>query len=221
MAMFSSAARHARKLRRLDPAKTWQSFRDAKTINPFADYQWISQPYPDYNMPRVALDATPHYSIRATSHEDENGYWHIIDAKNRDVGKLAVIIARLLQGKHRTDYTPYKIMGDSVIVVNAINVFLPGHTWDTKAYKFFRNRFTDPRGPKVITATRLMMINPGIILSQAVKGMLPKNLLRNNWMRRFYVYPGAIHPHWNVPQVYLPVDKKPELIRDAFTLERQ
>merc|ERR1712190_169895 len=134
-------------------------------------------------------------------------------------GKLAILIARLLQGKHRRDYAQDRITGDSVILVNAIHVFFAGHTWDTKIYRFYRNRFTDPRGPKVVTATRLMMINPGIIVSQAVKGMLPKNLLRNNWMRRLYVYPGAIHPHWGIPQVVVPAERRPEVIPSAFSVQ--
>ena len=219
--MFRSLARWVRKTRRRDASRTWQSFRDAKVINPFSEYQWISQPYPSYNMPRVAYDARPHRSLKAISHCDEKGWWHILDAQGRDVGKLAAFASRLLQGKHRCDYTRDRIRGDSVIIVNAINVFFPGHTWDTKIYKFFRNRKTDPRGAKVYTATRLMMLNPSIIISQAVKGMLPRNLLRNNWLRRLYCYPGAIHPHWGIPQVVVPVQKKPEMLPNAFTFEAE
>jgi len=222
--MFRSVQRCMRKKRRIDPSRTWQSFRDAKVINPFAEYQWTSTPYPEYNMPKVAPDAKPHKTLRAVSHKDDRGWWHIIDAKNRNVGKLAAFCSRLLQGKHRRDYQQHQVTGDSVIVVNAINVQFPGHTWDTKIYRFYRNRFTDPRGPKIITATRLMMLNPGIILSRAVKGMLPKNLLRPNWLRRLYVYPGAIHPHWDIPQAVVPIEKRPEVVPRAFTVmmpERQ
>ncbi|CAE8623131.1 unnamed protein product [Polarella glacialis] len=218
MAFFRSLAPWMRKTRRTDPSRTWQSFRDAKVINPFAEYQWISQPFPDYNMPKVAHDAKPHRSLKAISHQDEKGWWHVIDAKGRDVGKLGAFASRLLQGKHRADYARDRIKGDSVIIVNAIHVFFPGHTWDTKIYRFYRNRKTDPRGPKVVTATRLMMLNPSIIVTQAVKGMLPKNLLRPNWLRRTYCYPGAIHPHWGIPQVIVPVLKKPELVPAAYTL---
>lgn len=217
--MFRGAARLMRKTRRFDPAKSWQSFRDAKVINPFAEYQWISQPFPEHSMPKVAPDAKPHRSLKAVSHRDEKGWWHVIDAAGRDVGKLAAFASRLLQGKHRTDYKASDVMGDSVIVVNAIHVFLPGHTWDTKIYRFYRNRKTDPRGPKVITATRLMMLNPSIIMSMAVKGMLPKNLLRPNWLRKFYCYPGAIHPHWGIPQVIVPVEKRPESVPSAFSIQ--
>lgn len=172
-------------------------------------------------MPRVARDVRPHRTLKAISHCDEKGWWHILDAQGRDVGKLAAFASRLLQGKHRCDYAPDRVKGDSVIIVNAIHVFFPGHTWDTKIYRFWRNRRTDPRGAKVLTAARLMMLNPSIIISQAVKGMLPNNLLRNNFLRRLYCYPGAIHPHWGMPQVIVPVEKRPEMIPDAFTFEAE
>mmetsp|Transcript_70222 Transcript_70222/g.169995 ORF Transcript_70222/g.169995 Transcript_70222/m.169995 type:complete len:227 (-) Transcript_70222:19-699(-) len=216
--MFRSLRLLRSKDKRTNPSHTWQSFRDAKVINPFAEYQWISQPYPENQMPTVARDAKPHKSLRAISHHDEKGWWHILDASNRDVGKLAAFVSRMLQGKHRTDYKQNIVTGDSVIVVNAINVFFPGHTWDTKIYRFYRNRKTDPRGPKVITATRMMLLNPSMIVNQAVKGMLPKNYLRNNWLRRLYCYPGAIHPHWGVPQVIVP-SGRPVETPSAFTIE--
>lgn len=218
--LFRSVVRCMRKTRRFDPSRTWQSFRDAKVIDPFAKYQWISKPYPEYNMPKVAPDAKPHRSLQAISHEDEKGWFHVIDAKNRSVGRLAMLICRLLQGKHRVDYNHARLTGDSVIVVNAINVFFPGHTWDTKIYNFYRNRKCDPRGPKVITATRLMMLNPSIILSMAVKRMLPNTYLRSNWLRKFYCYPGAIHPHWGIPQVVVPVEKRPDSLPPAFSVRR-
>eukprot|EP00929_Paragymnodinium_shiwhaense_P016875 TRINITY_DN125565_c0_g1_i1.p1 TRINITY_DN125565_c0_g1~~TRINITY_DN125565_c0_g1_i1.p1 ORF type:complete len:234 (+),score=26.28 TRINITY_DN125565_c0_g1_i1:65-766(+) len=221
MAMFASATRWMRKTggRRLDPSKSWQGFRDAKEINPFSEYQWISNPFPDHNMPRTATNVMPHKSLRAISYKDEKGWWHVIDAKGRGVGKLAELIGRLLQGKHKADYKAHRITGDSVIVVNAIHVFFPGHTWDTKIYRLHYNRKSDPRGPKVICATRMMMLNPSIVTSMAVKRMLPNNYLRQNWYRRFYCYPGAIHPHWGIPQVVVPVEKTLESTPTAFSLD--
>eukprot|EP00928_Gymnodinium_smaydae_P062668 TRINITY_DN46480_c0_g1_i1.p1 TRINITY_DN46480_c0_g1~~TRINITY_DN46480_c0_g1_i1.p1 ORF type:complete len:237 (-),score=32.35 TRINITY_DN46480_c0_g1_i1:355-1065(-) len=217
--MFRGLACLGRKTKRWDPSRTWQSFRDAKSIDPFAEYQWISQPFPEYNMPRVAPDARPHRSLRAISHKDEKGWWHIIDAKHRNVGKLAMLIVRLLQGKHRADYVQNRLVGDSVIVVNAIHAQFPGHTWDTKIYRFYRTRKSDPRGPKVITATRLMQLNPAMIVNMAVKRMLPNNYIRQNWYRKFYCYPGAIHPHWGVPQVVVPTENRPASLPPAFSID--
>merc|ERR1712039_220955 len=125
----------------------------------------------------------------------------------------------LLQGKHRTDFVANQVIGDSVIVFNAIHVFFPGHTWDTKIYRFYRNRRSDPRGPKIITATRLMMLNPAMILNMAVKRMLPNNYLRSNRLRKFYCSPGAIHPHWGIPQVVVPTEQRPSMISPAFSVQ--
>eukprot|EP00747_Dinoflagellata_sp_TGD_P165477 gnl/TRDRNA2_/TRDRNA2_186789_c0_seq1.p1 gnl/TRDRNA2_/TRDRNA2_186789_c0~~gnl/TRDRNA2_/TRDRNA2_186789_c0_seq1.p1 ORF type:complete len:226 (-),score=24.40 gnl/TRDRNA2_/TRDRNA2_186789_c0_seq1:111-788(-) len=218
--LFRSLVRWRKIRRTFNPATTWQSFHDVKEINPFAKYQWISQPFPDYNMPKVAPDAKPHRSLRAISHEDEKGFWHVIDAKNRSVGQLAMNICNLLRGKHRVDFAANRICGDSVIVVNAIHVFFPGHTWDTKIYRFWRTRKSDPRGAKVYTATRLMYLNPSMILNMAVKRMLPNNYLRSNWLRRFYCYPGAIHPHWGIPQVIVPVEPSRQAMPNAFSVAK-
>lgn len=218
--MWRSTVLLARKTRRYNPSKILQSFHEAKTIDPFAKYQWISKPFLSHNMPGVAPDAKLHKSLRAVQHEDEKGWWHVIDAKGQGVGFLARNIVRLLQGKHRPDFLRNKLMGDSVIVVNAIHVFFPGHTWDTKIYKFHRNRKTDPRGPKIITATRLMMLNPSIILSMAVKRMLPNGYLRSNWLRRFYCYPGGIHPHWGIPQVVVPARPSDKVVPSVYSVQR-
>jgi ribosomal protein L13 len=97
-----------------------------------------------------------------------------------------------------------------VILVNAIHATLPGHTWDTKVYKFWRTRKSDPRGPKIITAKSLMFRNPSMIFYLALKRMLPNNFKRNNLLRQTYIYPGAIHPHWGIPQVVVRESEMPK-----------
>lgn len=160
-------------------------------------------------MPTVHKDAKPHESLKAVTHycEDKSAFFHVIDCKGWGVGKLAQNVVRLLQGKHRADYKAGALCGDSVILVNAIHVQFPGHTWDTKVYRFWRTRKTDPRGPKTVTAKRLMYLNPSMIMNMAIKRMLPNTFLRSNWYRMCYVYPGAIHPHWGIPQVVVPTEK--------------
>mmetsp|Transcript_32393 Transcript_32393/g.70882 ORF Transcript_32393/g.70882 Transcript_32393/m.70882 type:complete len:152 (+) Transcript_32393:1-456(+) len=112
-------------------------------------------------------------------------------------------------------------MGDSVIVVNAIHVHFPGPTWDTKIYKFWRSRRTDPRGPQVMTAKHLMYTNPGLVVSLMVKQMLPTKIHRNSMYRKLYVYPGAIHPHWGIPQVVVPVQPvDPAEVPNCFSVEQ-
>jgi len=173
-------------------------------VNPFSDTQWLAQPFAAHNMPSVSVHASKHVSLKAISVLRENGIWHVIDLAGLSVGRAAQFVARLLLGKHRTDYLPSRSCGDSVILVNAIHATLPGHTWDTKVYKFWRTRQSDPRGPKIITAKSLMFRNPAMIFYLALKRMLPNNFKRNNLLRQTHIYPGAIHPHWGVPQVVVP-----------------
>ena len=186
-------------------------------INPLADkFQWVAKPFLQKNMPKVAVDAKKHVSLRAITTETERGRVHILDAEGLSVEHLSVRISGLLQGKFKVNYSPQLIHGDTVIVVNAINQVYPGHTWDTKVYKFYRNRKSDPRGPKIISAKSMMCLNPSMVINMAVKGMLAKNFHRNVLLRRLYVYPGAIHPHWGIPQVVIPADTSCALSADII-----
>ncbi|CAD7959135.1 unnamed protein product [Amoebophrya sp. A120] len=195
--------------RRTNAARVLQSFHTTDDIDPFSKYQWIAHPFQKWNMPSTAPDARPHVSLKAISHYDETkGWFHIIDCKGWGVGRLGTRVASLLLGKHRCDRKKRAMHGDSVILVNAIHVTFPGHTWDTKMYKFYKtHRWLDPRGAKIITAKRLFFLNPSMIMNLCVKRMLRSNFLRNPMYRRLMVYPGAIHPHWNIPQVVVPVRK--------------
>eukprot|EP00386_Alphamonas_edax_P010395 GDKI01033628.1.p1 GENE.GDKI01033628.1~~GDKI01033628.1.p1 ORF type:complete len:226 (-),score=22.99 GDKI01033628.1:21-698(-) len=183
------------------PRHETHSFHEG-IVNPFARVQWVSKPFRRRHMPRDAPTAAPHTSLKAITMANDHGAWHILDAKNKTVGCLAQQIVRLLRGKHKVDYDPKMVTGDSVIVVNAIHVQFYGHTWDTKVYKFPRKSFS--KGPKIYTAKTMFARSPGMILNMAVKRMLPNNRLRQVLYRKLYVYPGAIHPHWGIPQVVVP-----------------
>jgi ribosomal protein L13 len=177
------------------------SFREFP-VNPLAKTQWRSQPFMEKNMPTIASDVKPHISLAAITHVTEQGRYFIFDAQAFcNIGTLAQSIIPLLTGKYKRNFIPSKIAGDSVIVVNAVHAKFPGHTWDTKIYKFYRNRKSDPRGPKVITAKSMMYLNPAMVVNLAVKRMLKNNFLRGNLMRKLYVYGGAIHGHQGVPEV--------------------
>eukprot|EP00922_Rhytidocystis_sp_ex-Travisia-forbesii_P045136 GHVS01067278.1.p1 GENE.GHVS01067278.1~~GHVS01067278.1.p1 ORF type:complete len:235 (+),score=11.70 GHVS01067278.1:83-787(+) len=176
-------------------------------IDPFSKVQWVSRPFREKNMPRDHPHCRPHHSKEAiTVADSETGSWHVIDARGKSVGGLAARISRLLQGKHRVDYTPLHASLDNVILVNAIHVVYNGHTWDTKVYRF--SRPSHPRGSKVMTAKTMMVKNPSMIMNLAVKRMLPNNRLRQIRYKKLYVYPGAIHPHWGIPQVVVPVTEE-------------
>ncbi|BAM38866.1 ribosomal protein L13 [Theileria orientalis strain Shintoku] len=177
------------------------------TVNPFSKVQWVSKPFLKKNLPTISPLATPHQSLGAITHMDTTaGNWHIIDAANKTVGSIASHVSVILQGKHLPTYQPNRITGDNVIIVNAVNVTMNGHTWDTKVYKF--DRKAHPKGPKVVTAKTIMARNPAMILNLAIKRMLPRNKLRPLMYRRLFIYGGAIHPHWGIPQVVVPVKNK-------------
>ncbi|VWU50786.1 mitochondrial ribosomal protein L13 precursor, putative [Hepatocystis sp. ex Piliocolobus tephrosceles] len=182
-----------------------------QNINPFSNVQWKSNPFLKKNMPRTDLLSEEHISKNAISVFDkEKGNWFVIDATNKSVGSLSVCISKLLQGKYRVDYNPNRVNSSSVIVVNAIHVKFYGHTWDTKVYKFFRKSHS--KGNKILTCKTVFARNPSMIINLAVKRMLPNNRLRQIYYRKLFVYPGALHPHWGIPQVVVPKKKVTDTI---------
>jgi large subunit ribosomal protein L13 len=119
-------------------------------------------------------------------------HWHLVDATNKTVGRLAARIARILMGKHRPTYTPHIDNGDYVIVVNADKVRFTGSKWKTKQYK----RYTGyPGGLWQENAEHLHGRKPTEILRLAVRRMLPKNKLSYKMLSKLKLYVGAEHPH--------------------------
>ncbi|KAF4746120.1 hypothetical protein FOZ62_000606 [Perkinsus olseni] len=186
-------------------------------------FQWVAEPFKPKNMPTISPAAQPHTSLRAITHEDEEGKgrFHIIDAAGLSIGRLSQFIVRLLTGKYRVDYRCMdNNRSDSVIVVNAILARFVGHTWDTKIYRSWRTRKHDPLGAKIVTAKHLMFHNPALPLNLCIRRMLPSTLVRTVMTRRLYIYPGAIHPHWGIPQVVVPRPTPPPVSDPVFTVTR-
>ncbi|KAF4666594.1 hypothetical protein FOZ61_009534 [Perkinsus olseni] len=186
-------------------------------------FQWVAEPFKPKNMPTISPAAQPHTSLRAITHEDEEGKgrFHIIDAAGLSIGRLSQFIVRLLTGKYRVDYRCMdNNRSDSVIVVNAIHARFVGHTWDTKIYRSWRTRKHDPLGAKIVTAKHLMFHNPALPLNLCIRRMLPSTLVRTVMTRRLYIYPGAIHPHWGIPQVVVPRPTPPPVSDPVFTVTR-
>jgi large subunit ribosomal protein L13 len=117
--------------------------------------------------------------------------WHVVDATDQIVGRLASRIAVLLMGKHRPTYTPHVDTGDFVVVVNAEKVRLTGKKWDQKEYRWY----TGYPGQKTVTADVRRERKPGLILREAVRRMLPKNKLAFKMIDKLKVYAGPDHPH--------------------------
>jgi large subunit ribosomal protein L13 len=116
--------------------------------------------------------------------------WLVVDAEGKPLGRLASEVAKLLRGKHKTDYTPHVDCGDNVIVVNAEKITLSGAKWTDKEYL----RHTGyPGGQRSLTAQQLHDRKPFALVEKAVKGMLPKNKLGYQLYRNLHVYAGPEH----------------------------
>jgi large subunit ribosomal protein L13 len=118
--------------------------------------------------------------------------WYLIDATGKPAGRLAVDVCRLLRGRGKPDYTPHIDMGDFVVVVNTSKIALTGSKEEKKTYAKY-TRFQG--GYTETTAAKMREKNPGFILWHAVRGMLPKNRLSRQLIKRLKLYPGAEHPH--------------------------
>ncbi|MCU0472803.1 MAG: 50S ribosomal protein L13 [Bacteroidales bacterium] len=121
-----------------------------------------------------------------------NKEWVIIDAEGAVLGRFASLVASMLRGKNKTNFTPHVDCGDNVVVINAEKVVLTGDKWSGKEYV----RHTGyPGGQRFTTAEELLKKNPIGLVEKAVKGMLPKNRLGSALFRNLHVYTGTSHPH--------------------------
>lgn len=123
---------------------------------------------------------------------DVKNDWFVIDADGCVLGRLASFVATRLKGKHKPIYTPHIDTGDHVVVVNAAKVALTGNKWDAK--KYYRHSGY-MGGIKSITAKDLLQKRPTDLVVNAVRGMLPKNRLGRQILKKLKVYPGPEHPH--------------------------
>jgi large subunit ribosomal protein L13 len=118
--------------------------------------------------------------------------WHVIDANDVVLGKLASHAARLLMGKHKTIYTPFLDTGDHVIVINADKVKLTGRKDSQKVYRSFTGY---PGGLVETNVQKVRATRPARIVEEAISGMLPKTKLGKQMYRKLKVYAGNKHPH--------------------------
>jgi len=118
--------------------------------------------------------------------------WHVIDANDAVLGRIASKAAMLLMGKHKPTYAPMLDTGDHVVIINAAKVKMTGNKEDQKMYR----RHTGYPGGLIETGARRMReTRPERMLELAVSGMLPKNKLGKQMYRKLKVYAGEHHPH--------------------------
>ena len=129
------------------------------------------------------------YSTKAS---DIQRRWHVIDASDQVLGRLATQVASLLMGKHKPIFSRHLDTGDHVIVINAAKVRLTGNKAQDKIY--YRHSMY-PGGLRSINLAKLLSSHPTRVTEHAVRGMLPRNKLGDAMMKKLKVYAGNEHPH--------------------------
>jgi large subunit ribosomal protein L13 len=124
--------------------------------------------------------------------ENRERDWLVVDAAGQTLGRLATRIADTLRGKHKPEYTPHCDVGDFVVVVNAEQIVVTGKKREEKLY---HRHSGYPGGLKTRTFNEMMERRPEEIIRLAVKGMLPRNRLARQQLRKLKVYAGPDHPH--------------------------
>ena len=125
--------------------------------------------------------------------------WAVVDATDKIIGRLAAKIAVILQGKHRPEFTPHVDTGDFVVVINAAGMkFTGANKGSQRVYKRYSGY---PSGQKETPLSRVMETKPEMVITEAVRRMLPKTKLGAAMLKKLKVYAGSNHPH----QAQLPV----------------
>jgi large subunit ribosomal protein L13 len=131
-------------------------------------------------------------ATRSTAAKESSRQWHIIDANGQVLGRIASRAARLLQGKHKPEWSPFLDQGDHVVVINAATVRLTGRKEEQKIYRAHSGYEGGLREERAKTVRQK---NPVRLVEEAVHGMLPKTKLGQAMYRKLKVYASADHPH--------------------------
>lgn len=123
---------------------------------------------------------------------DHTKEWFVVDAAEETLGRMAVKIANVLRGRHKATFTPHADTGDFVVVVNAEKVQVTGKKNSDKRYMFYSGWMG---GEKYITMSDMRDKKPEFIIEHAVKGMLPRNKLGRQMIKKLKIVSGAEHPY--------------------------
>ncbi len=133
--------------------------------------------------------------------EDLVRNWYVIDAADKNLGRVATKAAHILRGKHKVTFTPHMDCGDNVIIINASKINLTGNKLNDKIY-YNHSGYTG--GLRERTAREMKENYPVEMLERAIKGMLPKGRLGRQMFKKLFVYAESEHPH----KAQQPVDLK-------------
>lgn len=135
---------------------------------------------------------TKSYKTLSASDANIEKKWLVVDIEGKILGRAASEVARILRGKHKTNFSPHMDCGDNVIIINADKVIFTGNKLDQKSYL----RHTGyPGGQREVVARNLLSDNPVDLFEKAVRGMLPKTKLGKAIIKNMRVYAGGEHPH--------------------------
>lgn len=118
--------------------------------------------------------------------------WYLIDAKDKELGRISTVISTILRGKNEATYTPYLYNKQNIIVINAKEIHVTGNK---KYQKVYRRHSGRPGGLKIETFDKLQQRIPNRILEKSIKGMLPKGPIGKNLFKKLKIYSGNSHPH--------------------------
>ncbi|MDH5454106.1 MAG: 50S ribosomal protein L13 [Paracoccaceae bacterium] len=135
---------------------------------------------------------------------DQTPEWHLVDATDQTLGRLASQVATVLRGKHKPTFTPHEDLGDHVIVINASKVRLTGNKLKDKMYRHHTGFIG---GIKEISAEKLMEKDPTRLITFAVTGMLPKTKLGRAMAKKLRVYADGNHQHQSQKPVAMTLTK--------------
>jgi len=138
------------------------------------------------------MKKTMYKPTKPTKSEDIKRFWHLVDLKDKILGRIASNIAQLLMGKSKPYFTRSLDVGDYVVVVNAKGVAVSGNK---KLLKKYRRHSGFPGGFKEETLGELRSRKPERIIYHAVSGMLPQNKLRDRMLSRLFIFAGEEHPY--------------------------
>lgn len=130
--------------------------------------------------------------------------WHLIDAEGKPLGHIAVLAARILQGKNRFDYTPHAFMNDNVVIINASKALVTGKKATDKLYYSHSPYIGSLRTENYASVLKR---KPTFPMEHAIKGMLPKTKLGRRMFKALYVFAGAEHKHQAQKPVVVEVDE--------------
>lgn len=123
---------------------------------------------------------------------DHSKSWYVVDAANETLGRISVKIANVLRGRHKPTYTPHADTGDFVVVVNAEKIKVSGKKNSDKRYMFYSGWMGDD---SYVSMEDMRANKPEFIIEHAVKGMLPRNKLGRQMIKKLKIHSGSEHPY--------------------------